>query len=301
MKRLFICLVLGLALILSGGMAMGHTTVGNGGDGFKDASLPPKGFYFKYYNYFYQAQQYNNGGWGQNKYMKYHYATDVNMFRFMWSTGQQFLGGELFADFIVPFSYQYVYKGEELGYRDRFDVGDVHVDLLNAWHGSWYDAYAGLKVILPTGTYSSSPNFVSTGSNFWTLSPVVGATLFFDDAKTWAATFCAYYEFHTVQQDTQWLPGQSFHVNWSFGKSINDYFSLALSGFCYWDTTPWSGKGVKETDVYNRIGAAYGAGPEIGVNIPEVGLFFQLRHEWEFAVANRPQGTATVFTVTYAF
>src|ERR1017187_5227574 len=64
-----------------------------GVEGIKGASLPPPGWYVRDYNYFYTADQLNDGSGNKNAAADLDALTYANIPRLIWITDKKFLGG----------------------------------------------------------------------------------------------------------------------------------------------------------------------------------------------------------------
>lgn len=74
-------------------------------EGIKGASLPPPGFYFKDYNVFYEADSLNNGAGNSAGPANLQSLTLATVPRAIWITPEQFLGGNVGVDALLPIMY----------------------------------------------------------------------------------------------------------------------------------------------------------------------------------------------------
>jgi len=80
--------------------------------------------------------------------------------------------------------------------------GDFYLQPLNlGWHTRRADYTVGLGFYAPTGRYDVDGDD-NVGMGMWTFELQAGATVFFDEAKSWHFATTAFYETHTEKKDT---------------------------------------------------------------------------------------------------
>ncbi|GAB1409383.1 hypothetical protein MASR1M90_05370 [Desulfovibrionales bacterium] len=293
------CLVLTALVCLVGSSALagsGHYV--NGAEGIKAASLPPEGLYYRLYNVFYTADDLRDKN-GHKADVDF----DVNVFamvhRLVYSSGIKVLGADLVADICVPLVYTDISMnagGARIFDDNKFGLGDILVEpILLGWHGPQYDAALGAGVYLPTGEFDADKP-ASPGKGFWTGLLSAGATLYFDEARTWSASVLARYEIHSEQDDTDITYGNDFHFEWGLGKTIAQIWDVGLAGYCRWQVTDDSGPGTT-----NDREQAYAIGPEVSVFVPDWAVGISLRSLWEFENKVNSQGNVTTLMIMKVF
>lgn len=287
------------AFVIAGSIAWagsGHYV--SGVEGIKAATLPPPGLYYRLYNVLYTADDLRDKN-GHKADVDF----DVNVYamvnRLVYSSDIKLLGGNIIADICVPLVYTdiSVKNAGPYSFSDNaFGLGDILIEpLVLAWHGPRYDAALGVGLYLPTGKFDANEP-ASPGKGFWTGMFTAGATLYFDEARTWSASVLSRYEIHSEQKDTHITPGHDFHFEWGVGKTLAKIWDVGLAGYCRWQVTDDSGSG--STDDRER---AYAAGPEISVFVPQWGLGVSLRSLWEFENRTNSQGSVTTLMIMKAF
>lgn len=297
--RKFICMALTAFVCLTGSSALagsGHYV--SGAEGIKAASLPPEGVYYRLYNLFYTADDLRDKN-GHKSDVDF----DVNVYamvhRLIYSSGIEILGGNLVADICVPLVYTDIsMKAGGVRFFDdnKFGLGDILIEpALLGWHGPQYDATIGVGVYLPTGEFDADKP-ASPGKGFWTGLFTAGATLYFDEARTWSASVLGRYEIHSEQDDTDITYGNDFHFEWGLGKTIAQIWDVGLAGYCRWQVTDDSGPGSS-----NDREQAYAIGPEVSVFVPGWGVGVSLRSLWEFENKVNTQGNVTTLMIMKVF
>lgn len=267
----------------------------NGVEGIKAGSVPPPGMYYKMYNVYYTADSLTDEN-GDDLPVGFDLTVFANVHRFIWMYGYQLFGADLGADIVVPLIYTDIEVKAKGVQDDEFELGDICLEpLLMAWHGPRYDAAFGLAFYLPTGDYDQNKP-ASPGKDMWTTMFTLGGTLYFDNEKTWSASILARYEIHTEKGDTDITPGNDFHFEWGFGKTLEQIWDVGVTGYCHWQVSEDSGDNA--TDVKDQV---YAMGPEVSVFIPPYKLFVSLRSQWEFAAEDRSEGMITTLTLTKIF
>lgn len=268
-----------------------------GVEGIKGASLPPPGFYVRDYNVFYFVDQLNDAN-GDKVPLNVDAFVYANLLRGIWITDWKLLGGSVGMDMIVPFvnTSLSVKNGGTTLYDDSiFGIGDLYFEPFTlSWHGRWYDAAFGYSFFAPTAC--STPGTAKPGKGFWTQMITLGATVYFDEAKSWSLSALNRYEFNSEEKDTDITPGQVWTLEWGLSKGITKTVELGVSGYYQLQTTDDDGAGA--STVRDQVAAV---GPEISTFCPKLGLFGSLRYLWEFSAEDRPQGSTVTLTLTRGF
>jgi hypothetical protein len=216
--------------------------------------------------------------------------------RVIWVSNLEILGGNFFADALVPLIYTDIQVDAAGIDSSKFGVGDPYVEPFGiAWHGPRYDAAFGASVYIPVGEYDKHDP-ASPGQDLWTFMFTGGGTLYLDESRTWSASLLARYEIHTEKQDLDYTPGNDFHFEWGIGKVLTPNIEAGVAGYAEWQVTDDSGDGG--SDDKNRV---FAAGPEINFMFPEQMFFVSLRAEWEFEARNQQEGMIGVLTLTKGF
>ena len=306
----FLCLW--LVAVASSGPAMassGHYL--NGSLGLKAASLPPPGHYFGFLSMHYTADRVNNAN--GNK-IPVNYSLDMTMFapHYVYSSEYTILGARYAFDLLIPFVHTNFSVSKNFNIPLPFHRGIAHITaektststglsdialtpIMLTWEGSRYDITAGMTFFIPTGEFSSK-DITSPGKGFWSFVPSLGATVYFDEAKTWHASANLHYEIHTEQEETNRTFGNHAHLEWGVGKTFLQIFKAGVVGYSSWQATHDSGPRTRET-----LSEAHGIGPEIGVYLPWINLDLTLRYLQEFENRNTSQGSTTTLSIMYTF
>jgi hypothetical protein len=263
-----------------------------GSEGIKDASLPPPGVYFRDYNYFYWADQFNGPSGNDLHVPNADVFTYANIPRVIWITDTKFLGGFVGVDALLPLVYQSVKAG---GFdSSTFGIGDFFGEGTLSWHLKQFDFAVGSGVWAPTGD-SGPPPTTRIGAGYWTFMQTAGATWYIDEAKTWAVSALNRYEFNTEQRDTHVTPGDAYTLEWGVSKTVAKVVDLGAVGYYQQQVTANSGSPASSR---NRVAAV---GPEVSVVFPDLMLFVSLRYNYEFMAESRAQGNAVTLTITKRF
>ena len=269
-----------------------------GSEGLKGSSLPPPGFYFRDYNYFYWADQFNDYAGKANPHISNFKAfTYANIPRAIWITDTKFLGGYVGVDALLPLVDQHVLMnqhGRAGGFNSTtFGIGDFFGEGTLSWHIKQFDFAVGSGVWAPTGDSAPQPT-TRVGAGFWTFMQTAGATWYVDEAKTWAVSALSRYEFNTEQRDVHVTPGDAYTLEWGVSKSVCKEADLGVVGYYQQQVTGNSGNKTPS----NRVAAI---GPEVSFMFPKQMFFVSLRYNYEFMAKNRAQGNAITMTLTKRF
>ena len=127
----------------------------------------------------------------------------------------------------------------------------------------------------------------------------LGATAYFDGAKTWSFSALTRTLVHTEQEDTDITPGSEFVVEYGLGKEFCPQRTSCLvrpgiSGCSYWQITDDSGKNSND----NRK-QSHAIGAEINFFwLPPTLFQVNLRVLQDYSVKNGPEGSQIVVTLT---
>ena len=261
-----------------------------GSEGIKGASLPPPGFYFRDYNYFYWADRLNDSSGNPNPHVSNFKAfTYANIPRAIWITDTKFLGGFVGVDALLPLVNQHVRAGTFDS--TTFGIGDLFGEGTLSWHIKQFDFAVASGVWALTG--DSGPGTTRVGAGFWTFMQTAGATWYVDEAKTWAVSALNRYEFNTKQRDTHVTPGDAYTLEWGVSKGVCKEADLGVVGYYQQQVTGNSNKMP-----LNRVAAI---GPEVSAMFPKQMFFVSLRYNYEFMAESRAQGSAIALTLTKRF
>ncbi|MFH2219147.1 MAG: transporter [Pseudomonadota bacterium] len=269
----------------------------NGVEGIKAATLPPPGFYYRMYNVFYTADTLADQD-GNALNVNFDAGIYALVNRFIWITDFKLLGGNFFVDMVIPLVNTDIEIGALGISENRFGLADINIEPFGiSWHGLRYDAAMGLSVYMPTGDYDRTEP-ASPGKGFWTGMFTLGGTVYFDAAKTWAASILSRYEIHSDKESQDIRPGDDFHFEWGLSKTLAKFWDVGLTGYCQWQVTDDSGSDAVNADVHDRV---YAAGPEASAFCPGIKAIFSLRSQWEFDARDRSEGNVTTLTITKIF
>lgn len=291
-----------IGLILGSATTVGAfgTGYGWGSEGVTAATVPPPGVHYRMYNLLVDSDKLVDQDGNE-----VNVGFDLNFFgnvhRFAWITQKKIFG----ADFGLATNIPIFATDLEIsvpGVKDSdIGVGDILIEpLVFAWHGDRYDAVAAWGFNMPTGHYDqNSPGCV--GSGYWSSLLTLGATYYFDDAKSWSASALTRTIYYGEQKDTEITLGPEFGAEWGIGKQLplteGLLFRPGVVGYGIWQFGEDSGPGTTENkDTIYAIGA-------------EVNLFWlpphlyqiNLRYLQEFGAKNVNEGSRFVLTLTKSF
>lgn len=259
-----------------------------GAEGIRGASLPPPGFYFRDYNFFYTADK-NDG------YSDFNVFAYANAPRLIWISDFKIFGADYGADIIIPFGYTGI---EANGAKfHKFGLADIEIEpLLLSWHFDKFDLSAGYAFWAATGV-SDDFNPASQGLGFWSHMLTLGGMVYFDQDKTWALSLLNRYEFsHDYDMAGMNVrPGQVLTMEWGLSKSVTKFIDVGVIGYYQQQTTE-----TKYDDVRSRA-YTVGLGPEIVAVCPKLNLITSIRYNYEVAAEQRPEGHRVTLTLTHQF
>jgi hypothetical protein len=179
------------------------------------------------------------------------------------------------------------------------------VDL--GWRTNRADVVAGLQLYIPTGRYTPGGND-NLGKGMWTYEPFLGATVYFDEKKTWSLATTAYWEFHGKKRDTNVRVGQILSLQGGLGKSfLGGGLIIGAAYYAQWKLTEdrlrsfvLPGGDVIDLDFPNKH-KVFGFGPDVTLPIATRSKLYALvniRYLWETGARVKTQGETLVVTAT---
>ena len=192
-------------------------------------------------------------------------------------------------------------------------VGTSFTDILLrpldlGWHVKRADVTTGFQLYMPTGRYErrGSDNI---GKGMWTYEPFVGATLYFDEARTTSFATTAFWEFHGAKKDSNVKVGQILTLEGGLGKSFLGG-GLVIGGAYYaqWKLTKdrlaefaLPGGDPIGVDFPNKH-KVFAFGPDVTLPIASSTKLFALvnvRYLWEAGARVKTEGQTLVLTATF--
>ncbi len=269
-----------------------------GAEGLKGSSLPGAGTYLKWYNIFYTADTLKDRN-GNDVPADLNVNVVATVPRLIWITDHKFLGADYGMDVAVPFLNVDLSVGS-LGINDsKFGLGDVlYEPIVLGWHFDRWDVVAAAGIWLPTGDFSSA-QAIHVGKGFYTGMFTLGATYYFDDAKSWHLSGLGRYETNSRKSDRDVRPGDDFHIEWGLGKNLTPALAVGVTAYTHWQVTDDRGSAVTyDASVHDRF---YAVGPELLYFHEAAKMFFSLRYQKEFGAIDRTEGHNTVFSFVKIF
>ena len=319
--RKIVAVFLGLALVSAAGQAMagGGQNYPNGAESFMSGAVPPPGFYFIDYLYYYSADTMKDDS-GNDIAAFDDVSVLANVFRFLWVSEKTILGANYGQHLFVPvigtdLNFKAPVGPENTNSYDDTDIPYlIYSPLVLAWHlqeGKLHVAASLVDLYIPKG--QDDGNMASVGKNFWTFEPVVAVTWM---NGPWAISGKFMYDFNTSQDryptvygvEVDRDPGQEFHVDYSVSYGVSKALRLGINGYYYYQTTddsydlndtiPAPVQELLKADEGYRS-QVFAIGPGIWYNYKN--MFFELRNQWEMGAQNKTEGYNIWAKFTYAF
>jgi len=314
-----ICLVLCLVLSGSPVLAGGGQSYPNGAEAFMSGAIPPPGFYFIDYLYYYSADTMKDDN-GDDIAAFDDVSVLANVFRFVWISEKTILGANYGQHLFVPvlgvdLNFKAPVGPEAASSYDDTDVPFlIYSPFILAWHlqeGRLHVAASLVDIYIPKG--QDDGNMASVGKNFWTFEPVVAVTWM---NGPWEVSGKFMYDFNTSQDKYATVygvevdrdPGQEFHLDYSVSYGLSKTLRLGVSGYYYVQTTddsydlndsiPAPVQELLRADEGYRS-QVFAAGP--GIWYQHKNMFFELRNQWEMGARNKTEGYNIWAKFTYAF
>ena len=316
----FWLLVTGIVFFSTGQVfAGGGQSYPNGAEAFFAGAVPPPGFYFLDYVYYYNADSMkDNDGNDIEAFDKL--SAVANVFRGLWISETKILGGNYGMHLLLPVLGVDLDFKAPVGPGCRCSYDDVNIPYIIyspfvlGWHfqeNRLNLAISLADIYVPTG--QDDQNMAGVRQNFWTVEPLFAVTYLLDN---WEFSGKFMYDFNTTQDNDSTVygyevdrdPGQEFHFDYSISYAIAPSFRFGISGYFYQQTTddsydmsasiPPSVKALLSEDE-GHLSRVFAIGP--GLRYKYKNMVFSLRSQWEMAARNKTEGYNIWAKFIYAF
>jgi hypothetical protein len=198
----------------------------------------------------------------------------------------------------VPFARVVLNSDEPLASVDRFGLGDIFVQPMKAgWRGDRYDVVTAYNFFAPTGRFEPKAS-ASVGRGNWTHQFSLGGAAFADTTRTNRASALATYEVNQFKRGIDIKRGDMLSIQGGAGASVARGWLVGVAGYGLWQTTDDRGADLPPKLIGLRT-RSYGVGPEVDLVVPQRGLKFDARYEWDLGVRSRPQGQVLAIGLSY--
>lgn len=184
-------------------------------------------------------------------------------------------------------------------------LGDLYFQPVNlGWHRERADFQAGLAFFAPTGRYEADADD-NVGLGMWTFELSAGASVFFDQAKSWHLATMAFYETHGEKKDSDAKVGDILSLEGGIGKSFMDgALTVGAAYFAQWKLTDDDFGTDFEIPGDLAIGkhTVFGIGPDITVPLAtseKLIAMLNVRYLWETGAETKTEGQSLVITATF--
>lgn len=266
----------------------------NGTSGLKAGTVPPPGWYYLEYNYFYHADSLRTTGGPSN----FDLDAYANVHRIIDVTHYKILGADYAWNIVIPIVHSNIDIFDYGVHDSATQLADFNAEpFVIEWHEARYDFGYVYGFFAPTGSYNSLRPALP-GKGYWTNYFGAAGTYYFDNAKSWSASFLSRYEINSKRRGTDFRLGDNFSFEWGVSKNWGKVLETGVSGYASWQATPSQGADVTNP---NELARGFAIGPEIQYFSTRYGVGFHLRHWWEFGVRDRSLGQITTFTLVIPF
>lgn len=258
----------------------------NGIESFVAAALPPPGFYAIVYGTHYRATALRDDQGKDIAGAIGGFRAEVNaaVSRFLWTTDEQVLGGQLAFQFILPVLDVDVRMGPRQ--QRKTGIGDVNLAAALGYHVSEQLHYVvALEVNAPTGRFERD-DIANVGRNHWNLEPVLAMTYMQPSGLNADLKLMADYNFRNT--DTDYKSGRELHADYALGWGLGNGWVLGAGGYLYRQISDDEQGGLK---IHGNRGRAFAIGPLVKFQSTS-GWLVTAKYENQSGVRNRPDGSA---------
>jgi hypothetical protein len=222
----------------------------------------------------------------------------------VWTTEKTLLGGNYgFAIFPAVTNNAVELSALQTDTETSTGLADLYIQpLILGWTTARADFMAGLGIYVPTGRYDADADD-NRGLGMWSYEAFAGATVYFDEARSWHLAATAFFETHGEKEDSNIRVGDLLTIEGGLGKSFMD--GAASAGIAYYaqwkvsnddfDVSLPGGRRVGKHEVY-------GIGPEVTLPLASKSKlygFANLRYFWETGAKSTLEGETLLLTLTF--
>lgn len=256
----------------------GATMYPNGSENFMSGAAPPPGWYFVNYTNYYNATKLADNG-GNKAVNNYRLTAVADVFRTIYSSPYEVLGGNWGTQLFVPFAHVDVAINGT--HNSKSGLGDLTYSNFVAWHTKNFHWVAALDVDIPTGAYDKGDS-ANIGSGFWQIEPVLAGTYLSDGGTE--VSVKGMYRFSLENDDTNYQSGQVAHADFTVAQHF-DNLAIGVGGYALIQTTDDERNGATVADNKAQV---FALGPQIKYDTKGMQFIGAWNHE--FNVRNRPEG-----------
>ncbi len=222
-----------------------------------------------------------------------------------WVTDAKILGANYGAMAFLPFA-NIALAAPILGFdlRTGTALGDLYlrpVDL--GWHRERADFKAGIGLFAPIGRYEDGADD-NTGLGMWSFELFGGATVFFDEQRSWHVATTAFYETHGDIKDSDQRVGDLLTLEGGIGKSFKEgTISVGAAYFAQWKVTADEfGLDFELPGTFIGKHRVFGVGPDLTLPLvlgDKLIAIVNARYFWESGARTKTEGTTLAINVTF--
>lgn len=271
----------------------GTSPISGGAENYLAGAAPPPGLYWLAYGLSYRATRFNDKDGHQVLPGNLGVRIDALVGRMHYATAEQWLGGQLVWDVLVPYAQaDLVMSGTS---QQKSGIGDIELGPGVAYHHSAHlHSAVALHVQLPTGAYDSSSS-LNLGHHYISLLPIY--TVSYVNPTGWNGDIKVTTSFNSTNHATHYKSGSEVVVDYALGYAVAPKWVVGLGGFARQQFT--DDKGPAASADGNRV-RAFAIGPSLMFNSGS-GFFITAKYQYESKVQNTWQGQSLWLKATVPF
>ncbi|MDB5851716.1 MAG: hypothetical protein JWP29_5468 [Rhodoferax sp.] len=262
----------------------GGSTFPTGAENYLVAAVPPPGFYFLFYGNAYSADELRNNNGDAIPIPGFKVKVTAAIVRLIWSTPQQFMGGNLAYHVVLPAVDLKVSAAGAS--QHKTGLGDIILGPALAHHFSpQLHSVLGLDFVLPTGGYHQA-DLANIGRNTVSVQPLYGVT--YVNPTGFNGDIRLTLNFSRKNGATQYRSGNEAFIDYAAGYGLGNGWTVGLGGYARQQFSDDRLNGAALADTRAR---AFAVGPSVRYDNGK-GWFITAKLQQETAVRNATQGRA---------
>jgi hypothetical protein len=262
----------------------GGSSYNGGTENFMAGVVPPPSFYALAYVTHFRADKSRDNNGNIVSPSNFRISATAISPRFVWSTPQQVLGGNLVMQAIVPLVNLSVRAGPA---SDSYTgIGDVVLGSAIAFHHSKsLHSVWGFDLVAPTGEYDVNA-LGNIGRNYWSFQPTMAVSTI--DPAGFNGDIKLTMLINSKNKDTDYRSGNEVYVDYSLGWGLAPSWVVGVGGYVYQQISDDKRAGVT---VANNKGRAFAIGPSVKYEHPK-GWWITAKLQSQSNVRNRAEGSS---------
>jgi hypothetical protein len=198
----------------------------------------------------------------------------------------------------VPFAHIRASANDPRASLDRLGLGDIYVEPVQlGWRFDRFDVVTSYAFYAPTGRFEQA-TLAGIGHGYWTNEFSAGGAVWLDRSRGWRASALASYDLNGKKRDVDITRGNTVEIQGGMCATLLGVLDAGIAAYGLWQVTEDKGTDLPVV-LRGLLERTVGAGPELGLAIPQIRAHVGARYEWDLFVRSSDVGRVLVFSVAF--